>query len=80
VPALTIHCEVGARLPGQLQAFRASVLGVLQSAVFGPGIPGQRLWENGTVSRLLADGSRGGRLAGLLATGSHLVAGRGWLG
>lgn len=30
--------------------------GVLQSEVFGPGTPGQRLWENGTVSRLLAAG------------------------
>lgn len=52
--------------PGQLEAFKSSVLGVLHSEVFGPGTPGQRLWESGTVSRLLADGSLGGRLAGLL--------------
>ncbi|MCP9887836.1 DUF4236 domain-containing protein [Cyanobium sp. ATX 6A2] len=54
-------------LPGQLEAFRSSVLGVLQTKVFGPGTPGQRLWEQGLVSRLLVDGSLGGRLAGLLA-------------
>ncbi|MGL6135274.1 MAG: hypothetical protein ACRC1L_13960 [Prochlorococcaceae cyanobacterium] len=53
--------------PGQLEAFRSSVLGVLQTKVFGPGAPGQRLWEQGLVSRLLADGSLGGRVAGLLA-------------
>jgi hypothetical protein len=53
--------------PGQLEALRSSVLGVLQSEVFGPGTPGQRLWQQGTVSRLLADGSLGGRVAGLLA-------------
>jgi hypothetical protein len=43
------------------------VLAVLQSEVFGPGTPGQRLRESGTVSRLLATGSLGGRLAGHLA-------------
>jgi hypothetical protein len=43
------------------------VLGVLQSEVFGPGTPGQRLWEEGTVSRLLSDAALGGRVAGLLA-------------
>jgi hypothetical protein len=53
--------------PGQLEAFRSSVLGVLQSEVFGPGTPGQRLWETGTVSRLLADGAIGARVAGQLA-------------
>ncbi|TVS06939.1 MAG: DUF4236 domain-containing protein [Cyanobium sp. PLM2.Bin73] len=53
--------------PGQLEAFRHSVLGVLQSELFAPGTAGQRLWEQGAVSRLLADGSLGGRLAGLMA-------------
>ena len=53
--------------PGQLEVFRSSVLGVLQTKVFGPGTPGERLWEQGLVSRLLADGSLGGRVAGLLA-------------
>ena len=53
--------------PGQLEAFRSSVLGVLRQEVFGPGTPGQQLWEQGTVSRLLADGTIGGRVAGQLA-------------
>jgi hypothetical protein len=52
--------------PGQLEAFKGSVLAVLQQEVFGPGTLGHQLWENGTVSLLLADGSLGGRLAGLL--------------
>jgi len=53
--------------PGQLEAFRQSVLAVLQNEVFAHGTAGQRLWEQGAVSRLLGDGSLGGRLAGLLA-------------
>jgi len=53
--------------PVQLEAFKGSVLAVLQSEVFGPGTPGQQLWDEGTVSRLLAIGSLGARLAGLLA-------------
>ena len=53
--------------PGQLEAFKSSVVAVLQQEVFGPGTPGQQLWEEATVSRLLADGSLGGRVAGLLA-------------
>ena len=53
--------------PGQLEAFKGSVLSVLQQEVFGPGAPGQRLWQNGTISRLLADGSLGARVAGQLA-------------
>jgi hypothetical protein len=40
---------------------------VLRQEVFGPGTPGQQLWEQGTVSRLLGDGTIGGRVAGLLA-------------
>jgi hypothetical protein len=43
------------------------VLAVLQSEVFGPGTPGLQLWDEGTVSRLLTNGTLGGRLAGLLA-------------
>ncbi|MEO1004133.1 MAG: DUF924 family protein [Cyanobacteria bacterium J06638_7] len=43
--------------PGQLDAFKASVLDVLHQELFGPGTPGQ----------LLSDSSPGGRLAGLLA-------------
>ncbi|MCU0530187.1 MAG: DUF4236 domain-containing protein [Cyanobium sp. Prado107] len=53
--------------PGQLEAFKSSVLAVLQSEVFGPGTPGQQLWEQDMVSRLLTNGRLGGRLAGLLA-------------
>ncbi|MFO8238944.1 MAG: DUF4236 domain-containing protein [Prochlorococcaceae cyanobacterium] len=53
--------------PGQLEAFKDSVLEVLRQEVFGPGTPGQRLWEQGTVSRLLAGGIIGGRISGLLA-------------
>lgn len=52
--------------PGQLEDFRSSVLGVLQSKVFGPGTPGERLWEEGTVSRLLADDTIGPRVAAQL--------------
>jgi len=53
--------------PGQLEALRTSVLAVLQSEVFGPGTPGQELWEQGTVSRLLADDAIGARVGGQLA-------------
>jgi len=53
--------------PGQLEVFKDSVLEVLRQEVFGPGTPGQRLWDEGTVSRLLGDGSVGGRISGLLA-------------
>ncbi|MGB5135776.1 MAG: hypothetical protein WBN89_11440 [Prochlorococcaceae cyanobacterium] len=35
--------------------------------LFAPGSVGAQLWENGNVSRLLADGSMGARPAGLLA-------------
>ena len=52
---------------GQLEAFKGSVLAVLQQEVFGPGTPGQRLWQNGTISRMLADGAIGARVAGQLA-------------
>lgn len=34
---------------------------------FGPGTPGQRLWEIGTLSRLPADDAMGARVAGQLA-------------
>ncbi|MGL6134071.1 MAG: DUF4236 domain-containing protein, partial [Prochlorococcaceae cyanobacterium] len=33
--------------PGQLEAFKSSVLAVLQQEVFGPGTPGPRLWAQG---------------------------------
>jgi hypothetical protein len=53
--------------PGQLTFFKQSLLGVLKHELFAPGTPGARLWENGSVSRLLADGSLGPRTSGLLA-------------
>jgi hypothetical protein len=53
--------------PGQLEALKASLLGVLNQELFAPGSAGARLWESGSVSRLLADGSLGSRTAGLLA-------------
>jgi hypothetical protein len=53
--------------PGQLDAFKQSLLEVLQQELFPPGSAGALLWEHGSVSRLLADGSLGPRTAGLLA-------------
>ncbi len=53
--------------PGQLTFLKQSLLGVLKHELFAPGTPGARLWENGSVSRLLADGSLGPRTSGLLA-------------
>ncbi|MBM5825630.1 MAG: DUF4236 domain-containing protein [Cyanobacteria bacterium M_surface_10_m2_119] len=53
--------------PGQLDAFKQSLLGVLRQELFSPGSTGEQLWEHGLVSRLLADGSLGARTAGLLA-------------
>jgi hypothetical protein len=53
--------------PGQLDAFKQSLLEVLQQELFAPGSPGALLWDHGLVSRLLADGSLGARTKGLLA-------------
>jgi hypothetical protein len=53
--------------PGQLDALKQSLLEVLQLELFAPGSTGERLWEHGLVSRLLADGSLSVRMAGLLA-------------
>ena len=53
--------------PGQLDALKQSLLGVLRQELFVPGSTGQRLWEHGLVSRLLADSSLGARTTGLLA-------------
>jgi len=52
---------------GQLEAFKQSLLAVLHQQVFAPGSSARQLWEQGLVSRLLADGSLGARTAGLLA-------------
>ena len=40
---------------------------VLRQELFAPGSAGALLWENASVSRLLADGSLSLRTAGLLA-------------
>jgi hypothetical protein len=53
--------------PGQLDAFKQSLLEVLQQELFAPGSPGALLWDHGLVSRLLAAGSLAARTAGLLA-------------
>ena len=53
--------------PGQLDAMKQQLLEVLRKELFAPGSPGALLWDNGLVSRLLADGSLSLRTAGLLA-------------
>jgi hypothetical protein len=40
---------------------------VLRQGLFTPGSAGALLWEHGSTSRLLADGSLGSRTLGLLA-------------
>ena len=52
--------------PGQLDALKQSLLGVLRQELFAPGSTGKQLWEHGLVSRLLADSSLGARTTGLL--------------
>jgi hypothetical protein len=51
---------------GQLDALKQSLLAVLRQELFAPGSTGEQLWEQGLVSRLLADGSLGARTTGLL--------------
>ncbi len=53
--------------PGQLDTLKQSLLALLRQQLFAPGSTGEQLWEQGLVSRLLADGSLGTRTAGLLA-------------
>ena len=53
--------------PGQLDAFKQSLLAVLRKELFPPGSTGEQLWDLGLVSRLLADVSLPARTAGLLA-------------
>jgi hypothetical protein len=53
--------------PGQLDALKQQLLGVLRQELFAPGSTGEQLWEHGLVSRLLADASIGARTTGLLA-------------
>ncbi len=40
---------------------------MLQQDLFSPGSPGKQLWNQGLVSRLLANGSLPARITGLLA-------------
>ena len=53
--------------PGQLDALKQSLLGVLRQELFSPGSTGEQLWVHSLVSRLLADSSLGARTTGLLA-------------
>jgi len=52
---------------GQLDALKQTLLAVLHQDLFSPGSPGEQLWEQGLVSRLLANGSLPARSTGLLA-------------
>ena len=52
---------------GQLDALKQTLLAVLHQDLFSPGSPGEQLWEQGLVSRLLANGSLPARTTGLLA-------------
>jgi hypothetical protein len=47
--------------PGQLDAFKQSVLALLTEQLFGSGCLGDQLWQQGVVGRLLADDGVGGR-------------------
>ena len=53
--------------PAQLDALKQQLLEVLRKELFAPGSAGALLWENASVSRLLAAGSFAARTAGLLA-------------
>ena len=53
--------------PGQLDALKKSLIEILRQKLFAPGSTGEKLWNHGLVSRLLADGSLMARTAGLLA-------------
>jgi hypothetical protein len=52
---------------GQLDALKQTLLSVLHQDLFSPGSPGEQLWDQGLVSRLLANGSLPARTTGLLA-------------
>jgi hypothetical protein len=52
---------------GQLDALKQTLLAVLHQDLFSPGSPGEQLWEQGLVSRLLANGCLPARTTGLLA-------------
>ena len=52
---------------GQLDALKQTLLAVLHQDLFSPGSPGEKLWDQGLVSCLLANGSLPARTTGLLA-------------
>ena len=52
---------------GQLDAVKQTLLAVLHKDLLAPGSPGEQLWEQSLVSRLLANGSLPARTTGLLA-------------
>jgi hypothetical protein len=52
---------------GQLDALKQTLLSVLHQDLFSAGSPGEKLWDQGLVSRLLANGSLPARTTGLLA-------------
>lgn len=53
--------------PGQLEAFKQSLLALLSEQLFASGRPGEALWQQGLVSRLLGDDTLGARLRERLA-------------
>lgn len=52
--------------PGQLEAFKQSVLALLSEQLFGSGCVGEQLWRQGLVGQLLEQDGLGGRQRELL--------------
>jgi hypothetical protein len=52
----------------QLAALKQELLASLEDQLFGPGRPGEILWQEGLVSRLLEDPGLGSRQTALLAS------------
>jgi hypothetical protein len=65
--------------PGQLDAFKQSLLAVPRKELFPPGSTGEQLRDLGLVSHLLADDSLPARTAGLLALIETLEAMEGYV-
>jgi hypothetical protein len=53
--------------PGQLEAFKQSVLALLTKQLFCSGCLGEQLWQQGVVGRLLGDDDLGARQRDLLS-------------
>ena len=63
--------------PGELEAFKQSLLGLLVEQLFGSGCLGEQLWRQGQVGQLLAEGGLGSRqreLLGVIAGPAALEA------